>query len=58
MMFKDALGCLQDVYTRVYSRIFVYICAYIHVKSEQGRSLQYFGKTRVSVDIYVNVIRQ
>ena len=29
-----------------------------HVKSEQGRSLQCFGKPRVSVDTYVNVIRQ
>ena len=29
-----------------------------HVKSEQGRSLQCFGKTHVSVDTYVNVIRQ
>ena len=29
-----------------------------HVKSEQGRSLQCFGKTRVSVDTYVNVICQ
>ena len=28
------------------------------VKSEQGRPLQCFGKTRVSVDTYVNVIRQ
>ena len=28
------------------------------VKIEQGRSLQCFGKTRVSDDTYVNVIRQ
>ena len=29
-----------------------------HVKSEQGRSLQFLGKARVSDNIYVNVIRQ
>ena len=29
-----------------------------HVKSDQGRSLQYLGKARVSVNIYVNVICQ